>query len=42
VWAARELLGLDASGAALAALAEPAVLNSRGDAVGRLVMGDDA
>jgi L-asparaginase II len=38
VWAAREVLGLEAGGVALHALAEPAVRNSRGDVVGRLAV----
>ena len=37
-WAAREVLGLRAGGAALAELAEPAVHNSRGAVVGRLAV----
>jgi L-asparaginase II len=38
VWAAREVLGLEIAGPAVDALAEPAVRNSRGDVVGRLVI----
>ena len=38
VWAAGEVLGLPISGAALAALAQPAVHNSRGAVVGRLAV----
>jgi L-asparaginase II len=38
VWAAREVLELAAGGGALAALAEPAVRNSRGAVVGRLAV----
>jgi L-asparaginase II len=38
VWAAGEVLGLPAEGAALHALAEPTVRNSRGDVVGRLAV----
>jgi L-asparaginase II len=38
VWAVSEVLGLAAEGAALHALAEPAVRNSRGDVVGRLAV----
>ena len=38
VWAAREVLGLPVGGTALAALAEPAVRNSRGTVVGRLAV----
>jgi L-asparaginase II len=38
VWAAREVLGLSGGGAALAALAQPAVRNSRGTVVGRLAV----
>jgi L-asparaginase II len=38
VWAARDVLGLAAGRAALGALAEPAVRNSRGAVVGRLAV----
>jgi L-asparaginase II len=38
VWAVREVLDLPIAGAALAALAEPAVHNSRGAVVGRLAV----
>ena len=38
VWAAREVLGLPVGSAALAALEQPAVRNSRGTVVGRLAV----